>query len=275
MKKDTINILFSGGLDSTYMLHKALKENYKYIQLHYLTIENNHNKVQYEIKQAEQIVQKFKDLHPYVLISFHTRARFSLPANGNVHFPQIPVWITGLLYSIDNNADVWIGYCMGDQAISHLEDIKKVWRSYSSLQESKSKLVFPLSKIPKEVMMRELPNNIFQLTYFCENPSESENENTFVDCGSCASCKRAIYEGTFYVYNRNSHLAEIRSEPFTEHYTELSQNTVEMFPRKEKTKTHTDWLSHLSNKPIELNRPTSLKEVHSVQKHINNVSFFY
>jgi hypothetical protein len=98
---------------------------------------------------------------------------------------------------------------MNDDAVSFVEDIRKIWKSYQSISDTKlPKLTFPLLKTKKPQSRRALPEDIFQETFFCENPSTfkvltTENEYGWTDCGHCGACERAKYDGTFLSYNRN------------------------------------------------------------------------
>jgi 7-cyano-7-deazaguanine synthase in queuosine biosynthesis len=230
-----ILIPFSSGLDSTSLVYDAIQKK-KDFELCYIEILNNTTKTDIEKQQREKIKKLFTKLYGKW---FSDKEGFQLRVGRNemITMPQVPVWICGLLYSItDCTKEVQIGYCMNDDAISFLSDIKKTWNSYNAFsQKPLPKITFPLIKNKKQESYRTLPNEIFQETFFCEDPrnvklkDDSSGEYSWEDCGHCAACERSKYEGIFYNYIRNQKkeesgllftpkpLEEIKSEePFVE-----------------------------------------------------------
>lgn len=202
-----ILIPFSGGLDSTTLVYRALEKKEE-VKLCYISIKNNSSKTQIETQQRAKIINLFREKYN-CYIRDESGIEIDIQSNNMVSLPQVPVWIMGLLYSIDSSiTEVRMGYCMNDDAVSFVEDIKKIWRSYQAISDSKlPKLTFPLLKRSKVQHVGELSENIFQETFFCENPNVfkvlTTNEDAWEDCGNCGACKRATYDGTFLHYNRN------------------------------------------------------------------------
>lgn len=202
-----ILIPFSSGLDSTTLVYQALekKEN---IKLCYINIKNNEAKTKIELQQREKIINLFREKYN-CYIEDENGIEIQIRRNSMINLPQVPAWIMGLLYSIDSSVtEVRMGYCMNDDAVSFVEDIKKIWKSYQSISDKKlPKLTFPLLKLGKAQHASSLPDNIFQETYFCENPHTfkvlTTNEDAWEDCGTCGTCKRAKYDDTFFRYDRN------------------------------------------------------------------------
>jgi 7-cyano-7-deazaguanine synthase in queuosine biosynthesis len=201
-----ILIPFSAGLDSTMLLHQAIqkKENFETC---YIQINNNKNKTLIENQQRKKIIKAFNEKFK-TYFNDNKGIEIMVWKNKIVSLPQVPVWLCGLIYQVESNtSEVRIGYCMNDDAISYVSELKKAWRSYAPFcHEKLPKLSFPLMKISKRESKRALPDDIFQLTYFCEDPQlvkEVEEEYSWSDCGCCGSCKRAIYDETFYSYTRN------------------------------------------------------------------------
>lgn len=216
-----ILIPFSSGLDSTTLVLKAI-QNKKSFETCYIEITNNSDKVKIEKQQRKKIKELFvKHFGHY--ISDREEIQIGILRNEVVELPQVPVWICGLLYSVRSSiSEIQIGYCMNDDAISFIPDIKKIWNSYNSISDNKlPKLTFPLIKYKKQQSHRNLPDEIFQETFFCEMPfnvklkESSFDEYSWEDCGRCASCERAKYDGTFIYYKRNQKKVE-NSLTFTE-----------------------------------------------------------
>jgi len=199
-------ITWSGGLDSTYLVYKNLKEGNMVIPV-YLSIENNSIKVENEKKAIDKMYEVFKKLK----LEGHLepiRDDFNLTVSNasNLKFAQIPVWVCGILFSSwDHIDEIQMGYVMNDDAVSYIGDIKKIFRSYKDIihnEYSNIKLTFPLLKMSKNQIWNEMPDVLRQETVFCEEPYEGK------DCGECHTCKRYEYEKLYLKYDRNSHLED-------------------------------------------------------------------
>lgn len=195
-----VAILFSGGLDSTYLIHKNLSDGNAVTPI-YITIENNVDKVKIEFERANKIwnllLNKFNLYERTLQESIKVNV---VNCSNNLMFSQVPIWILGALYSVSCSSfdEIQIGYVNGDSSIPFISDFVKIWNSYKSISSEKlPPLVFPLTKKQKDQLWCELPDEIRQLTYFCESPRGTE------DCGNCASCERYKYEKIFYRYDRN------------------------------------------------------------------------
>lgn len=207
-----VAVLFSGGLDSTYLVWKNLKDGNE-VQPIYIEINNNINKSILEKNRIKLLYNEFdsefncndyskRKIHPinYAVI-------VGVNANENsLSFKQVPVWIFGMtfLQSLDVD-EIQIGYVMNDDAISYLDDIKNIYNSYQPICDKMIKLVFPITKKKKWEMARELPKKYLNLTVSCENPlinDKSEklniltlNDDVMVEyepCCNCAQCKTVI-----------------------------------------------------------------------------------
>lgn len=243
-----ILIPFSSGLDSTVLVYQALEKKEKF-KICYITVKNNYSKSPIEMQQRKKLRELFEKKYN-TWISDDSVMELNVPYNNVIELPQVPAWMCGLLYNITSEiTEVRMGYCMNDDALSYISDFKKVWAAYQPFFGSKMpKLVFPLAKQNKRQSKALLPEEIFQETYFCENPlsyradsnksltkahsltktrskkakkqlleafelQEQKTELvTWEDCGSCGSCKRAIYDETFYAYNRNNKEAKKAQE---------------------------------------------------------------
>lgn len=202
-----ILIPFSSGLDSTTLIHQALEKKERFC-ICYIGIKNNENKTKIETLQRKKILSLFNEKYN-TYINDSSLTEVHVCGNNMIILPQVPAWIMGLLYSIDTGVkEIRLGYCMNDDAVSFVSDIKKIWKSYQALSEYKlPKITFPLLKKRKADYHSNLPNNVFQETFFCENPTitgmSNDGEEEWEDCRYCGSCKRAIYDGTFDYYKRN------------------------------------------------------------------------
>lgn len=195
MKK--VGVLFSGGLDSTYLIYKNLKDG-NIVTPIYIEIENNAFKSKLEKNRIELLYKEFKsefgeNIHKieYVL-NFRVGGCYH-----NLSFAQMPIWIVGLLYSQCLDVDEFqIGYTMNDDAISYLGEIKEIYYSFNKINNGDIKdIVFPLTKDAKRDMFRNLPLQYKELIVSCEDPILHNEDSQIIEykpCCNCAACKRII-----------------------------------------------------------------------------------
>ena len=244
-----ILIPFSGGLDSTSILYNAMR-NKERINITYIEISNNTVKTPVEVAQCKKIISLLNNEFSGYNLYFSA----SLVFGSNVSSPELAlkqpiIWLAGILYALrGDETEVRLGFCMNDDAISYVEEIKKIWNSFQGLYDVKlPELTFPLMKSKKDMHYRELPNIIFQETYFCESPIDATNgEDSWKDCGECGSCTRSKNDGIFFRYNRNNDRAETRKSSQLE-LDLLNQGDLEKAPELKKF--------------TELKDPTNLEEV--------------
>jgi 7-cyano-7-deazaguanine synthase in queuosine biosynthesis len=200
VNKKKIAILFSGGLDSTYLVYKNLLEG-NTVQPIYVDIINNKTKVEREKEAIGKMMTIFGNTFGDILHNVKYNVTINITGSSeNVTPIQMPIWMFGAIMSLSDYDELHIGYVMGDQAMSYMDDVKNLWKAYlpfvynGKLPEIK----FPLSKKYKAEMWESLPDDIRQLTVFCENTTYDGN-----DCGRCDTCKRSKYDDVFHRYNRN------------------------------------------------------------------------
>ena len=109
-------ILFSGGLDSTYLMWKNLKDGNR-VHPVYLEIGNNTNKVTVEKQQIKLLAAEFeKEFDKHLRIEYPTM--FELNGfNYNVSFTQPLIWSLCMAFAVERGIDeIQMGYVMGDDA---------------------------------------------------------------------------------------------------------------------------------------------------------------
>lgn len=200
-----VAVLFSSGLDSTYLVWKNLKEGNEVTPV-YFEINNNENKTIMEKNRIELLIKEFRN--DTELKSRINNIEYAINVgvqiyNNTLFFKQIPIWLLGLVYIQDLGVDeIQIGYVSNDDAIPYLNDIKKIYKSYKSISEKIVPLIFPLMKYKKWQMISELPSQYKKLIFTCENPriNESTKDNTIIEytpCCNCVPCK-AIISSNYY-----------------------------------------------------------------------------
>ena len=230
-----VAVLFSGGLDSTYLVWKNLKDGNE-VQLIYIEIQNNKVKSTIEKNRIGLLVKEFrkefnKDEEEGWSEERHIHdVRYILKIDVDARedsllFKQVPIWIIAALFSQDLNVDeIQITYVANDDAIGYLSDIKKAYKSYKPLMRYLKPLVFPLSKVPKYEMAHHLPKQYRNFIFSCEMPTIIGPEDAeFIEykpCCGCTPCKHIISDnyyglGEFPEYYKENilkqHVHEINS----------------------------------------------------------------
>ena len=192
-----VGVLFSSGLDSTYLVYKNLKEGNVVYPI-YIEIENNVNKTILEKNRIELLYKKFAEEFPDNIRYIQHIMRTNVNASENsIHLKQVPVWIIGLLFSQGLDVEeIQIGYVCGDDSTSYIEDMKEIYYLYERLSEKLIPIEFPLTKLKKWQIIQYLPEKYHKYLYSCESPNViGRKTDEFIEyeaCCECTACKTII-----------------------------------------------------------------------------------
>lgn len=215
-----VAVLFSGGLDSTYLVWKNLTDGND-VQPIYVEVENNQTKTILEKNRTGLLVQEFCKEFPGKIHDIRYMIKVNVHAiEDSLYFKQVPLWILATIFSQDLNVDeIQIGYVSNDDAISYLQDIQNVYKSYEPLMRYLKPLVFPLSKKPKHDMAHELPEIYRKYIFSCEMATIIGSENAeFIEYEPCCECTPCghIIESDYYGFgifpdNYKKNLLKVRA----------------------------------------------------------------
>lgn len=180
---NNIFVLWSGGLDSTYLIYKYLNLGYNVFAGH-IQIDNNSDQTKREIETIEKLNKIFYEMFPgqwnYQGIIYSIMIN---RINNALLLKQAPLFILSSLYVKYDYDELCIGYVMNDDAISWIPDFEKTYYSYQPFFNNKlPKISFQLMKLKKEEIIRQLPSNLLELVTYCEGDKDK--------CGICPSCIR-------------------------------------------------------------------------------------
>lgn len=193
MSKKNVYVLWSGGMDSTYLIQKLLTENDNVnVTTGYVEVMNNVNKTKNELKAIKKLLpiltSKYGDRFSHMGIVYKTDVicpsmRFGLE--------QMPLWISALVSTTPVETDLLcLGYVMCDCAISYLKELQDLIKAYNKISDIKlPKLTFPISKYPKWMILEKLDKQLKPHVVWCENPVEVDNE--LKPCKRCEACKHS------------------------------------------------------------------------------------
>lgn len=194
MKK--VLIPFSGGLDSTYLVWKNLKEGND-VTIVYFEIENNAEKVKLEKIHRAKIITLFQKEFGHG--SLHIpHLEYKILASGiinNYSLIQVPIWMLGAFMGSNHTYDeIQMGYVMNDDALSYLDEIRTLFNAYQPFSNDPlPKITFPIIRKHKTEMLRELPEIYLKYVYSCENPNitkDNKEEIEYHYCGQCVPCQK-------------------------------------------------------------------------------------
>lgn len=199
-------VLFSGGLDSTFLVYKLLQES----DVDLLTIDSNclpGTIYEAEKQVREDIINYFaehKDCRPYRGVVRNV-LRFTINTGGSLNnegprFAQPKYWLFGAVdvASGHKHSSVNIAYVSGDQIGPHIQRIAKAWKHLWSFSRNSDliPLKFPLLYTSKRDIVLSIKGSedekLLDLIWYCERPIplQDSQDKKFEPCGKCQSCCR-------------------------------------------------------------------------------------
>lgn len=193
-------LLFSGGLDSTYMLQTYLEKGD--VEVLYVTASQGDEKVAKELEAREKIILVLQDITGNRVRRTH-HVEMGRIFDGGVAdkgFLQAPAWIVGALQVSDHNvhSELAIGYVAGDQIACKIPYIQNVWDNIQTFVKHGSiPVVFPLQLLRKLHILDNIYPEIVQHVWVCEMPLWWKDGKEILhgraggqlkSCGKCDAC---------------------------------------------------------------------------------------
>lgn len=193
-------LLFSGGLDSTFMLQAALQETD--VDTLYVDAGQHVQKVQAEqLAQTAILAWLYRRGSEGTAIAPH-RVRYAfeytaknLSSAPGIMSTQAPSWLIAAMYHFDPNlhSEVQIAYVMGDDALIYRHEMAAAWANLCLVSKGVAvPLVFPYMGWRKKNFLQRMPADLVDLVWVCELP-EWEGK-TITPCHRCPACKRHARE---------------------------------------------------------------------------------
>lgn len=204
--KSRILMLFSGGLDSTWLLYNRVKEGHA-VDTFYAKGGQSQYKKECE-KERRELIKAWIEQHApedkpakiTEVLPGQVEVQFGAAKHGA--WRQAISWLVSALEVVDHTKHdcVEIGYVMGDEICQHFHDIQDAWRSlwkFSKLGDP-IPLEFPLKITSKYSILLGMPGELYKLTWVCELPQL--DEGVLKPCGTCHACiTRAVEEHRFFL----------------------------------------------------------------------------
>lgn len=218
--------LFSGGVDSTYILYQHMI-SFRSVDVMYIDGGQGPAKVACEKKARQEILEWLRSNSTAwnVCERDDPLSKVNFSRMSSATWRQLVPWMIGALEIVDpdKHSCVEVGYLCGDSNAQVFDKIIETWNLLWAIcrREEVVPLKFPLRLHYKATVMRELPEELYALTWVCELPAIGEN-NTMVQCGECPSCETRLVEE--YRLKRRLELA---TRPLSDGLLELVKEIVE------------------------------------------------
>jgi len=197
-KKKVPLLLFSGGLDSSYMLQTYLEKGD--VETLYVKGAQHPDKVTLELRARTRIIAELeKKTGNRVLkdrvVNLHDLFEGDMPDRA---FVQPITWITGALQvsNGEKHAHLAIGYVSGDQVSSEIPFIHAAWENIQHFTKQNTIPVeFPLKVTTKLMILDNIWPEVVQHVWVCEMPERRGDRIDGVgskkrpkSCEWCAAC---------------------------------------------------------------------------------------
>jgi len=125
-------IFWSGGLDSTSLIHKNLEAGNK-VTTAYINITSNDNQSLSELHSIKSISSYFQKYEKFTYNGILSDIHYYKYKNcSNFPLGYIPILIMNIASFImgANFDEIQIGYVLGDDAVAHLSELENLYRGY-------------------------------------------------------------------------------------------------------------------------------------------------
>lgn len=214
-------ILFSGGLDSTYLLQQELEKGP--VEVLYVEGRQSPIKVLAEKRARAKIIRALENITGNDVVGDHCvkmipEVQMSGYGVGSRDFDwkfeQPYQWLMGAIHIADGrrHSALMIAYVAGDQISSDLPKVKEAWNAMVSFSKcTEIPLEFPTVYVQKRDIINRIKASAYRHHWVCELPTVIHDEEKlsksrhlrgkeqYEACGQCAACltKKAtvsIYE---------------------------------------------------------------------------------
>ncbi len=187
-KNKRVFVLWSGGVDSTYLIHHLLEQGY-YVDAGYIKIIENKAQTDRELAAIDRLLPLIDDSNFKYLGILN---ELKIVNSGNVILNQIPMFLTAL-YHLGPYDEFATGFIMNDDTVSWIPDIISCYKGFKGLVRNLPTMTFPLIKLKKMDLWRRLPENIRNNVVWCED-EDGLYDPEKRGCSACHSCLRMEYE---------------------------------------------------------------------------------
>lgn len=201
MKGNLMLILWSGGLDSTYLLLTKLLEKQitsdsivastpiRTLSLNQKQIGGNANDLIARNKITDELKNLGYEFERIECAVQYDNSEHGIQPAGFDGLVQPPIWLFMGLVHASEHENLAIGYVLGDHCMEYLPYLRHTTDDYNYITKKDIQLDFPLKDKHKwEIMLqwRKSPQikHFLEMVWYCDNQSEAGQD----PCGKCSSC---------------------------------------------------------------------------------------
>src|SRR5260221_7233700 len=155
-------VLWSGGMDSTYLVQKLLKEGNR-VEAFYIDIKNNVEKGQRERAAIEKMLPFFngKDFSFKRLVSIEM-----FDSSVRLRRAQLPFFIFGAMHL---HGPVSLGVVKDEELTKEIPDVQAIVHTFNRFRDNPLIIEFPLLELSKAEIYRQIDPFLKQRITFCQN----------------------------------------------------------------------------------------------------------
>lgn len=184
-------LLFSGGIDSTYVLWDYLKNNPgKPIKVVHVNMKNSERRLAYEKKASQNIVKHLNELYPNTI--HYSEFGFDYGTNRIVQDIEIMGFIIGVVLRDPRITVDKVFVCASKTDLNQ-------GRGYETRSRRRFQIIkavtdrtdvefdYPIKDIDREDLIKTLPKKLLNMTWFCRFPTIQGRP-----CGRCFTCSTTL-----------------------------------------------------------------------------------
>lgn len=182
-------ILFSGGLDSTYLVSTRLQEGP--VDILYVNGGQCRNKMHLELEARDRLIEKMNQYYPHKIQGqYELIDPVYLHDGKNKKWIQPNAWMQGAFRVLaERHSKLEVGYVNNDGAYfgMHLPKILEQWKAMLEVgyENGHVPLEFPILNMDKVSILENIDKRLLKDIWFCELPKENGM------CGVCNPCTLA------------------------------------------------------------------------------------
>ncbi|RBP52865.1 7-cyano-7-deazaguanine synthase [Arenicella xantha] len=204
MSKPSILCMFSGGIDSTGVLHTLITDedfHDRALIVHHIILQNRENRAQAEMESVRKIIDFYQAEHPHRGFTY-TESVFNTTGFAPLKASRFPFDMDVCAFTAGNisvarkdvrqvamgrtKTDVESG---GDNFQKRMERAQTIYRAVYSLEpETIPEYIFPVINMTKEEIWDSLPEPVQSATWYCRHPQYRPGGHA-EPCKKCPTCK--------------------------------------------------------------------------------------
>lgn len=204
MKTSTILCMFSGGIDSSGVLHKLFTDaayQDRALIVHHIVLQNRENRAQVEMDSVKKILGYYANAfsnRPFT----YTQSLFNTSGFAALKSQRFPFDMDVCAFTAANIAVarkdiryVAMGRTKTDvEAVSgdfmkRMQRAQEIFKAVYSLEnEAEPEYIFPVVNMTKKEIWASLPKPIQRSSWYCRHPIY-QSEGKVLTCNKCRTCK--------------------------------------------------------------------------------------